>query len=105
MRIYLAGPMRGHPACNYPAFHQAALKLRGAGYTVISPAEHNPPEINGAELRQALLWDFEQVLDVDAIVTLPGWSSSKGASAEVAIAEAVGTPHLELAEALHARHR
>ena len=105
MKIYLAGPMRGHPDDNYPAFHQAALRLRKAGYTVISPAEHNPPNIPDTELRKALLWDFEQVLYVEAIVTLPGWSSSKGASAEVAIAGAVGTPHLELAEALHARYR
>lgn len=39
MRVYLAGPMRGVPHFNFPAFHAAAAELRARGYVVFSPAE------------------------------------------------------------------
>ena len=42
-RVYIAGPMTGLPAFNYPAFHAAAATLRQAGYVVENPAENEPP--------------------------------------------------------------
>jgi hypothetical protein len=106
-RIYLAGPMRGRVGFNFPTFAAAAAELRAFGYKVVSPAEHDlelgfdpdqPLEVQGFDLKAALAWDLEQVLTVDAVVVLPGWSHSAGALAEVATARAVGTPVLDYAE-------
>ena len=38
-RIYIAGPMRGKPDYNYPAFNEAAEKLRCDGWDVENPAD------------------------------------------------------------------
>ena len=66
MRIYVAGPMRGFPLYNFPAFDAAAAELRRHGHTVISPADHDremgfnehtdteTPEF----LREAITWDL-----------------------------------------------
>jgi len=40
MKLYLAGPMRGYPEFNHPAFHAAAAELRASGHAVFNPAEH-----------------------------------------------------------------
>ena len=107
MNVYLAGPMRGYPEFNFPAFHAAAARLRLAAIEVSSPAEH---DVQGGfdptgsdedfDLRAALRWDLEQVMAVEMVVVLPGWEKSKGAKAEVALAEALGTPVYTLAAIL-----
>jgi hypothetical protein len=38
-RVYLAGPMRGIPEFNFPAFDEAAARGRAMGLEIISPAE------------------------------------------------------------------
>lgn len=42
-RIYIAGPMSGLPAMNYPAFNTEAARLRALGFEVENPAE-NPEQ-------------------------------------------------------------
>ncbi len=110
MKVYLAGPMTGIPNFNFPAFHAAAAKLRAEGHEVFSPAEKDierhgvdisksnwagdvemAARVHGFSKRQALADDTQWIcLHADAVAVLPGWSRSKGACAEIALAEALG---------------
>ncbi|MCW2132909.1 DUF4406 domain-containing protein [Arthrobacter sp. VKM Ac-2550] len=106
MKIYLAGPMTGLPNYNFPAFDAAAAHLRELGHEVFSPAEndrdngYNPEGSNGHDaaehgfdLRAALKDDLSWICDhAEAVALLPGWTRSKGANAEVALANALGIP-------------
>jgi len=110
MKIYVAGPMRGLPYFNFPAFHEAADKLRSLGHDVFSPAERDNDRHgkdisagnvagceavaaaeHGFNLREALAEDLEFICwHADAIALLPGWERSKGATAERAAGLALG---------------
>lgn len=110
MKIYLAGPMRGYPEFNFPAFHAGAARLRGQGHEVFSPAERDnerhgvdiskgnaagceeqAAKDHGFNLREALCDDLTYIcLHADAVALLPGWQHSKGALAEHATAHALG---------------
>ena len=100
MALYLAGPMRGIPESNYPAFRDAAAKLRAAGHTVFSPVDwdektHGAEGCNAAtfNLNEALCADLTWIcLHADAVVVLPGWEKSSGANAEAMTAYALGKP-------------
>lgn len=115
-KIYVAGPMRGIPEFNFPAFHAATAKLRGEGWTVFNPAEkdnerhgkdiskgnlHGDEEVaakeHGFNLREALGCDLAFICaEADAIALLPGWENSKGAKAEHATAIALGLEVIHL---------
>jgi hypothetical protein len=86
--VYLAGPMSGLPAMNYPAFHAEAARLRALGYRVENPAENHEPPCQSWEgyMRLALL----QMLRCDTIAMLPGWAKSKGATIEHRLAADLG---------------
>lgn len=112
MRIYLFGPMRGYEEFNFPAFLDAAEKLRAAGHEVFSPAEYslglglvpNNAGIHTSEtdagefnIRKALGADLAYICEqAEAIVGLPGWTSSVGCHAEISAAWAIGIPVYEL---------
>lgn len=109
-KVYLAGPMRGIPEFNFPAFHDAAAYLRRRGWNVFSPAERdmshygkdlsvgNPTgdeqqavDEHGFNIREAMAADLKFICEeADAIALLPGWENSRGARAEKAAAEALG---------------
>ncbi len=109
-KVYVSGPMRGYPQFNFPAFFQAAAKLRGAGHTVFCPAERDTeqhgieswksnPEGDielaaseyGFDLRAALASDCKWICETaTAVFMLRGWEKSKGALAERALADALG---------------
>ena len=88
MRVYIAGPMTGHPEFNYPAFYRAAMLLRASGHVVINPAE-NPAPTCGSWLGYMRM-SVAQVASVDCLVMLPGWPLSKGARIEYLLAKLLG---------------
>lgn len=105
---YLAGPMRGLPAFNFPAFREAALVLRKRGIHVYSPHERDE-EIHGP-IFDDLAGSSEELLRIgfdlpaalfdcatavlsrlcDGVILLPGWERSSGARAEAHLAWAAG---------------
>lgn len=87
MRIYLSGPMTGLPELNFPAFHEAAARLRAEGLEVVNPAELS---VGVSDWEACMRADIKALCDCDAIVLLPGWESSKGAHLELHIAHRLG---------------
>lgn len=110
MKLYVAGPMRGIQHFNFPAFEAAAAALRRLGHEVFSPAERDirlhggafsesnldgdnakAEREHGFSLRDALADDLDWICrHADGIALLEGWEGSKGASAEIAAAHALG---------------
>jgi hypothetical protein len=101
--IYIAGPMSGYPNWNYPAFHDAAKRLRDEGWTVFNPAEKDADSFSDPEaqkegdtalaiangtfdFREAYMWDIDKVVHGDGIYMLKGWENSPGARGEHAAA-------------------
>ncbi len=104
--VYIAGPMKGLPSFNVPAFDAAANAWRDAGFAVINPADvdrekhdldHSQFATGDVEatgipyetfLREAVI----QVAGCYAIAVLPGWQQSTGASLEVHVGRALKMP-------------
>lgn len=93
--IYLAGPMTGIQDHNMPAFEHVTRVLRAQGYTVFPPHEimhgglthENSAYTHADYIRE----DFKRgLLRCNAVVLLPGWTTSKGALAEMNAASAMG---------------
>lgn len=87
LRLYIAGPMRGHHNFNFPAFFAAEAALKAAGFEVENPA-HNPR----GHLVDHLRLDVERIARSDAVVLLDAWTQSKGATLEVRMAKYIGMP-------------
>ena len=105
MNVYLAGPMRGIPEFNFPAFDMAALTLRKHGHEVFSPADNDRQkgydklELDGKVMRCMIMDDLNYIAnEADAIALLPGWQKSKGVAAEVALAKFLSLKIWELSE-------
>ena len=116
MKLYLAGKMRGLPEFGFSAFHAAAAKLRAEGHYVFNPAERDnerhgadiskgnvagdeavAAKEHGFNLREALGEDLAWICaHAEGIALLPGWQDSKGATAERAVAVALGLEVIEL---------
>lgn len=86
--LYLAGPMTGLPDLNFPAFHDAAARLRAAGWDVVNPAEINADP--NAEWAACMRADIRELVTCEAIALLPGWMNSRGATLERHIAHCLG---------------
>ena len=120
MKIYLAGPMRGIPDFNFPAFKKAGAYLRKQGHEVFNPAERDEEDFGhtiqkkGDEhefaasvglttdqlRRRVFFFDAEYICKTaEAIALLPGWENSKGVKAEKALAEALGLDVIHLGDA------
>lgn len=116
MKVYLSGPMSGIPAFNFPEFERVAADLRGRGHEVISPVELDDPvqrqvsvsspdgnpdtyHSHGMTREQFLARDAAVIVEhsatLDAIVTMPGWEASDGATFEVGVAALRKIPRLD----------
>lgn len=107
MKLYIAGPMRGVPEFNFPAFDAARSHLLTEGFEdVVSPADmdrdvgFDPSDLpddhdwavvpDSFSLAEAVDRDLQAIRECDAIYLLEGWEHSKGALAEKAVAEWLG---------------
>ena len=98
MKVYVAGPMTGIEAFNFPAFDFARDGLRFAGYEVVSPADldraigFDPTKntLDGFDKLAAIRRDIEAIIECDAIYMLQGWENSVGATAEFHLARWLG---------------
>jgi hypothetical protein len=97
-RWYVAGPMSGLPESNYPAFLDAARRLREVGYLIECPAE-NPAPPCGTWLGYMRM-SLRQISRVDGMVMLPGWIWSRGARIEWLLAVLLGLRVRSLKKAL-----
>lgn len=105
MKLYLAGPMRGHEHYNFPAFDKAAAMLRANGHEVISPAEldraigfdeTSPDPLPDGFVEEAMRRDVDALLQVEAIALLPGWECSAGSCFEWDVAKRIGLTDWEV---------
>lgn len=83
-KLYVAGPMRGYPNLNFPAFNTATEMLRGDGFEVVNPVELNPDP--DADYIECMRIDIKALCDCDGIYLLTGWENSEGANAEYQVA-------------------
>lgn len=106
-RVYIAGPMTGHPAYNHAAFVYAAAKWDDAGYEVETPFDASSrvwrrhhgrafdPHTDRCDwgdplVAEMLAEDVAALMRADLMALLPGWEKSKGARAEILLAMNVG---------------
>jgi hypothetical protein len=108
-KIYIAGPMRGIPLYNFPAFDQAAWELKDLGYCPISPTDidrqygFDPRDLpqpwdwttfpkKSMKLQDVIMRDVVAILQCDGVLMLPGHLDSAGAIAEKRLALWAGIP-------------
>jgi len=93
---YLAGPMRGYPLFNFPAFLMAARILTARGFTIKSPAEKDIEagfdpsrglEEQKFDMGAAFRWDMNAVVETDGTILMTGWEKSSGAKIERLVAQ------------------
>lgn len=98
LRYYLAGPMSGYPENNFPAFITAAHALRRWGLVVVNPAELTLAKYGTVEEAMKVPWethlarDIGELVKCDAVVVMPGWEKSPGATLEVDVARRLRMP-------------
>lgn len=94
--LYVAGPMTGYPANNYPAFNEATHELRKVGFEVVNPAEFgaNSP----ASYVELLKRDLHALLECDGVAVIDKWWESVGARNEVQVAGLLKMPVRSIAE-------
>lgn len=95
--LYIAGPMRGKTLYNFPAFDEAARRLRAHGYAVVNPAEldrvagvHEFMTLPDGFIREAMKRDLSAICDCDGLALLPGWEESEGVAVEIKLADLLG---------------
>ena len=73
-RIYIAGPMSGLADFNFPAFNDAARRLRDAGWEVDNPAEAFGGKTD-VPYQMCVERDIKSLKQCSAIYMLRGWDA------------------------------
>lgn len=98
-RVYISGPMTGYKDFNFPAFFEAEVRLRAAGYEPVNPTRLNPgphpapnatPSEHKAYHQKCLREDIRALCDCTMLALLTGWELSDGAQLELHIAHRLG---------------
>ena len=101
MRVFIAGPMRGRPQYNFPAFYAAEETIAAAGHAVVNPArmddedgfdrdyEYGDDEM-AEMIRSFASRNAAKLAQCDAIALLPDWDESEGAKLDLAFAQYLG---------------
>lgn len=92
--------MTGIEDLNHPAFYKAETHLMSMMYDVVNPArmdeelglDPHAGVMDPEFLKKAAQRDLEAIIACDAVAVLPNWEESKGAKAEVAVAQWLGKP-------------
>jgi hypothetical protein len=88
------------PQLNHPAFFEAEDTLKKKGHKVINPARmdqelgldpHNS-QMDNKFIEDCARRDIDAVFECDELVLLPNWEKSKGAKAEIAVAQWLSKP-------------
>ena len=93
LKIYIAGPMSGHPGLNWEAFDRKEKELISAGWDVVNPAKMDreigldPESLGEYDYEDAARRDIEALRTCDAIYLMSGFQFSKGACWERALAK------------------
>lgn len=87
-RVYIAGPIGSTPMeqARIP-FDAAAELYRSRGCIVMNPCDLVPP---GTPYGECMRIDLTALLTCDTLVVLPGYTMSRGAMAEIRVAELCG---------------
>jgi len=86
--VYISGPMSGLPDYNRLAFWRMEHALKVTEAKILSPAHHDK-DLEYADYMKA---SMDMVFACTCVVTLEGWEKSRGASAELSLAYALGKP-------------
>lgn len=90
--VYVAGPVTGIADDNRPAFEHAREQLLAMDELEVVTIPHDfVPSNYDHERAMRVCLDY-LVREADAVVLLPGWENSRGASLERDVAEQLGIP-------------
>lgn len=105
IRVYLAGPMSGRPAFNRRGFEEAAYAARMRGFEPINPHEVDPSHDGPCPLGPTMVYRGQEhpygcwlkaalrlMLTCEAVLMLPLWHMSTGATLEHQVAQACSMP-------------
>jgi len=89
MKIYISGPITGHPISRAMEwFNTAEYFLKEQGYEVFNPLSiASDSELTWIEY---MVYDIGKLFECDGIYMLKGWGHSRGARIEYAIAKEMG---------------
>lgn len=91
MKIYISGPITGHPRERVErAFAEAEAVIRGSGHEPVNPLDNGLPI--SATWYEHMRTDLKMLLDCDAIYMVGEWWHSSGAKIEWELSRTLDIP-------------